>query len=80
MSNSTPIYDQLFNFLRQYSQSKNLHHPKTLDWRIDGSILSSGDEKAQSVERQRGDEVDDTIRDLHYNGNEVRIGEGSLFP
>ena len=65
MSNSTPIYDQLFNFLRQYSQSKDLRHLKTLAWMVNALICSgqlslsawepyvtSRAQKAQSVERR----------------------------
>jgi hypothetical protein len=40
MSNSTPIYDQLFNFLRQYSQSKDLRHLKALAWMVNALICS----------------------------------------
>ena len=65
MSNSTPIYDQLFSFLRQHSQSKDLRHLKALAWMVNALICSgqlslsawepyvtSRAQKAQSVERR----------------------------
>ncbi|AOY80882.1 hypothetical protein BJP36_14135 [Moorena producens JHB] len=41
MSNSTQIHDQLLNFLRQYSNYRDLRHLKTLAWMV-SALISSG--------------------------------------
>ncbi len=65
MSNSTHLYRQLFNFLRQYSHARDLRHLKALAWMVSALICSgqlslpawepyvpSRAKKAQSVERR----------------------------
>ena len=65
MTNSTQLYGQLFDFLRQYSRARNLRHLKALAWMV-SALLCSGQlslpvwepyvpsraTKAQSVERR----------------------------
>ena len=41
MSNSTQIHHQLLNFLRQYSNYRDLRHLKTLAWMV-SALISSG--------------------------------------
>ncbi|MBE9126437.1 MULTISPECIES: hypothetical protein [unclassified Coleofasciculus] len=38
MTNSTHLYGQLFNFLRQYSQARDLRHLKALGWMVTAQI------------------------------------------
>lgn len=65
MSNSTPLYGQLFALLRQYSRASDLRHFKALAWMVSALIYSgqlslpawepyvpSRATKAQSVERR----------------------------
>lgn len=65
MSISTPLYNQLFSLLSQYSQYRDLRHLKALAWMINALICSSKINlsewesyvtsratKAQSVERR----------------------------
>lgn len=65
MSNSTHVYGQLFDFLRQYSHARDLRHLKALAWMVSALICSgqlslpawepyvaSRATKAQSVERR----------------------------
>lgn len=65
MANSTHLYGQTFDFLRQYSRAKDLRHLKALAWMTSGLIASgtlslsawepfvpSRATKAQSVERR----------------------------
>lgn len=65
MSNSTHLYGQLFNFLRQYSHARDLRHLKALAWMVSALICTgqlslpawepyvpSRATKAQSVERR----------------------------
>lgn len=65
MSNSTHLYNQVFNFLRQYSQTKDVRHLKALAWMVSALVCSgqlslpawepfvtSRATKAQSVERR----------------------------
>jgi Transposase DDE domain len=40
MTNSTQMYDQLFTFLRQWSQARDVRHLKTLAWMVCGLIGS----------------------------------------
>lgn len=65
MTNSTQLYGQLFDFLRQYSRARDLRHLKALAWMVT-ALLCSGQlslpawepyvlsraTKAQSVERR----------------------------
>lgn len=65
MTNSTHLYGQLFDFLRQYSRARDLRHLKALAWMV-SALLCSGQlslaawepyvpsraTKAQSVERR----------------------------
>lgn len=66
MSNSTHLYRQLLDFLRQYSHASDLRHLKALAWMVSALICSgqlslpawepyvpSRAKKAQSVERLR---------------------------
>ena len=41
MSISTPLYDQLFSLLSQYSRYRDLRHLKALAWMINALICSS---------------------------------------
>jgi hypothetical protein len=65
MSNSTHLYGQLFDFLRQYTHARDLRHLKALAWMVSALICSeqlslpawepyvpSRATKAQSVERR----------------------------
>ena len=65
MSNSTQLYDQLLNYLRQYSHYRDLRHIKALSWMVTALICSgelsppawecyvmSRAKKAQSFERR----------------------------
>ena len=65
MSNSTHLYRQLLNFLRQYSHASDLRHLKALAWMVSALVCSgqlslpawepfvpSRAKKAQSVERR----------------------------
>jgi hypothetical protein len=40
MSNSTQLHNQLLEYLRQYSNYKDLRHLKALAWMINGLICS----------------------------------------
>lgn len=65
MTNSTQLYGQLFDFLRQYSRARDLRHLKALAWMV-SALLCSGQlslpawepyvpsraTKAQSMERR----------------------------
>lgn len=65
MPNSTHLYGQLFDFLRQYSRASDLRHHKALAWMVSALVCSgqlslpawepyvpSRATKAQSVERR----------------------------
>jgi hypothetical protein len=65
MTNSTHLYGQVFNFLRQYSHARDLRHLKALAWMVSALLCSrqlslsawepyvpSRATKAQSVERR----------------------------
>jgi Transposase DDE domain len=65
MTNSTHLYGQLFDFLRQYSRAHDLRHLKALAWMVSALVCSgqlnlpawepyvpSRAKKAQSVERR----------------------------
>jgi hypothetical protein len=40
MTNSTHLYRQLLNLLRQYSHARDLRHLKALAWMVSGLICS----------------------------------------
>jgi hypothetical protein len=40
MTSSTQMYDQLFTFLRQWSQARDVRHLKALAWMVCGLIGS----------------------------------------